>query len=89
MYLLLPSSSVDLGTGAALKVTLRGEDSQVLSACGSSLGAELLHSAPGTIRRAERKELSKKAASHLEGHRVGNNQEDPQGQPSFVSPVTP
>ena len=28
-------------------------------------------------------------ASHLECHRVGDDQEEPQGQPSFVTSVTP
>lgn len=47
MYLPLPFSGVDLGTGAALEVTVRGEESQVLPRRGCSAGAELLHSAAG------------------------------------------
>ena len=49
---------------------------------------------PLTINRVEerapgewRKEVE--PASYLECHGVGDDQEDPQGQPSFITPVTP
>ena len=89
MYLLLPPSRVDLGPGPVLDVTVRGEKSEMLPTVAPlQMLSFFLHPAPGASEEQREKSWAE-PASHLECHRVGNDQEKPQGQPSFVGAVTP